>query len=66
MLDLNDFQLDIVSYGGITTAEGKIFWPPHPSFAMSVLGSEEAEKHLLRVKIDDILDCFQRLNQKIK
>ena len=55
-LYLNDFQLDIVPYGGITTTEDKIFWPPDQSFAMTVLGFEEAEKDLVRVKIDDTLE----------
>lgn len=55
-LYLKDFQLDIVPYGGIATAEDKIFWPPDQSFAMTVLGFEEAEKDLLRVKIDDTLE----------
>ena len=55
-LYLNDFQLDIVPYGGITTNEDKIFWPPDQSFAMSVLGFEEAEKDLVRVKIDDSVE----------
>lgn len=55
-LYLNDFQLDIVPYGGITTAEDKIFWPPDQSFAMTVLGFEEAEKDLVRIKIDDTLE----------
>lgn len=55
-LYLKDFQLDIVPYGGIATAEDKIFWPPDQSFAMTVLGFEEAEKDLVRVKIDDTLE----------
>lgn len=55
-LYLNDFQLDVVPYGGITTAEDKIFWPPDQSFAMTVLGFQEAEKDLVRVKIDDTLE----------
>ncbi|MDV3795555.1 hypothetical protein CMT44_00715 [Elizabethkingia anophelis] len=55
-LYLKDFQLDIVPYGGITTAEDKIFWPPDQSFAMTVLGFQEAEKDLVRVKIDDTLE----------
>ncbi|MBG0512540.1 nucleotidyl transferase AbiEii/AbiGii toxin family protein [Elizabethkingia meningoseptica] len=55
-LYLRDFQLDIVPYGGITTTEDKIFWPPDQSFAMTVLGFEEAEKDLVRVKIDDTLE----------
>lgn len=55
-LYLQDFQLDIVPYGGIASAEDKIFWPPDQSFAMTVLGFEEAEKDLLRVKIDDTLE----------
>src|SRR5690606_30891110 len=55
-LYLNDFQIDIVPYGGIATAEDKIYWPPDQSFAMTVLGFEEAEKDLVRVKIDDTLE----------
>lgn len=55
-LYLDDFQVDIVPYGGITTADDKIFWPPDQSFAMTVLGFEEAEKDLVRVKIDDTLE----------
>ena len=55
-LYLNDFQLDIIPYGGITTTEDKIFWPPDQSFAMTVLGFEEAEKDLVRVKIDNTLE----------
>lgn len=55
-LYLNDYQLDVVPYGGITTAEDKIFWPPDQSFAMTVLGFEEAEKDLVRIKIDDTLE----------
>ena len=55
-LYLEDFQLDIVPYGGITTADDKIFWPPDQSFAMTVLGFEEAEKDLVKVKIDDTLE----------
>src|SRR5690606_12175823 len=55
-LYLKDFQMDIVPYGGITTAEDKIFWPPDQSFAMTVLGFQEAEKDLVRVKIDDTLE----------
>src|SRR5690606_15275121 len=35
---MEEFQLDIVPYGGIADAEHKIFWPPDQSFAMSVLG----------------------------
>lgn len=35
-LYLKEFQIDIVPYGGIATAEDKIFWPPDQSFAMSV------------------------------
>lgn len=54
-LYLNTFPIDIVPYGGITTAEDKIFWPPDQSFAMTVLGFEEAEKDLIKVKIDDTL-----------
>ncbi|WP_313381904.1 nucleotidyl transferase AbiEii/AbiGii toxin family protein [Proteiniphilum saccharofermentans] len=53
---LDDFQIDIVPYGGITTADDNIYWPPDQSFAMTVLGFEEAEKDLVKVKIDDTLE----------
>lgn len=55
-LYLEDFQIDIVPYGGISTVEDKIFWPPDQSFAMSVLGFEAAEKDLVRVTIDGSLE----------
>lgn len=55
-LYLKDFQVDIVPYGGIASAEDKIFWPPDQSFAMTVLGFEDVEKDLVRVKIDDTLE----------
>lgn len=55
-LYLNDFPLDIVPYGGITNEDDKIFWPPDQSFAMTVLGFKEAEKDLVKVKIDDSLE----------
>lgn len=49
----NDFQLDIVPYGNIKDQHDKIFWPPDQSFAMSVVGFEEAEKELLKIHLDD-------------
>ena len=49
----NDFQLDIVPYGDIKDQHDKIFWPPDQSFAMSVVGFEEAEKELLKIHLDD-------------
>lgn len=49
----NDFQLDIVPYGDIKDQHDKIFWPPDQSFAMSVVGFEEAEKELLKIQLDD-------------
>lgn len=49
----NDFQLDIVPYGNIKDQHDKIFWPPDQSFAMSVVGFEEAEKELLKIQLDD-------------
>ena len=53
---LDDFQIDIVPYGGIKTADDNIYWPPDQYFAMTVLGFEEAEKDLVKVKIDDTLE----------
>lgn len=55
-LYLDEFQLDVVPYGGIATADNKIFWPPDQSFAMTVLGFKEAERDLVKIKIDDTLE----------
>lgn len=49
------FQVDIVPYGGIKDQNDQIFWPPDESFAMSVVGFEEAEKHLLPIEMDGSL-----------
>lgn len=50
------FQVDIVPYGGIKDQNDKIYWPPDNSFAMSVIGFEEAEKNLLTIHLDDELE----------
>lgn len=50
------FQVDIVPYGGIKDQNDKIYWPPDKSFAMSVIGFEEAEKNLLTIHLDDELE----------
>lgn len=47
------FQVDIVPYGGIKDQNNKIYWPPDKSFAMSVIGFEEAEQNLLTIKLDE-------------
>lgn len=47
------FQVDIVPYGGIKDQNDKIYWPPDKSFAMSVIGFEEAEQNLLTIKLDE-------------
>ena len=47
------FQVDIVPYGGIKDQNDKIYWPPDESFAMSVIGFEEAEQNLLTIKLDE-------------
>lgn len=47
------FQVDIVPYGGIKDHNDKIYWPPDKSFAMSVIGFEEAEQNLLTIKLDE-------------
>lgn len=47
------FQVDIVPYGGIKDQNDKIYWPPDKSFAMSVIGFEEAEQNLLTINLDE-------------
>lgn len=48
------FHVDIVPYGNIAQRDDKIFWPPDESFAMSVLGFEEAQKEALTIQLDDL------------
>ncbi len=47
------FQVDIVPYGGIKDQNDKIYWPPDNSFAMSVIGFEEAEQNRLTINLDE-------------
>lgn len=49
------FPVDIVPYGGIKDQHDKIYWPPDASFAMSVVGFEEAEQNLLTITLDEEL-----------
>ncbi len=49
------FQVDIVPYGNIKDQNDKIYWPPDESFAMSVIGFEEAEQNLLSINLDNEL-----------
>lgn len=49
------FQVDIVPYGSIKDQNDKIYWPPDESFAMSVIGFEEAEQNLLSINLDNEL-----------
>ena len=49
------FQVDIVPYGGIKDQYNKIYWPPDKSFAMSVIGFEEAEQNRLTINLDEEL-----------
>ena len=49
------YQVDIVPYGGIKDQNDKIYWPPDELFAMSVVGFEEAENHLLPIEMDGSL-----------
>lgn len=51
----NTFQLDVVPYGKIKDEHDKIFWPPDHSFAMSILGFDEAENSLLHIRLDEDL-----------
>ncbi|GIM57397.1 hypothetical protein CAPN006_17900 [Capnocytophaga canimorsus] len=49
------FQVDIVPYGSIKDQDDKIYWPPDESFAMSVIGFEEAEQNLISINLDNEL-----------
>lgn len=50
------YQIDLVPYGQIMEKDDKIYWPPDQDTAMNVLGFKEAEKHILKVNIDDQLE----------
>lgn len=52
-LYLEDFQLDIVPFGSIMDEHDKIYWPPDQTFAMNVLGFEEAEKQTHSILLDE-------------
>jgi predicted nucleotidyltransferase len=45
--------IDIVPFGQIEDAEGRIFWPPEYDIEMSALGFNEAYTHSVRVQIAD-------------
>lgn len=47
------YEIDLVPYGQIMEQDDKIYWPPDQDTAMNVLGFKEAEKHILKVNIDD-------------
>lgn len=49
----NNFQLDIVPFGRIMDEHDKIYWPPDQTFAMNVLGFEEAEKQTHSILLDE-------------
>lgn len=48
------FVVDIIPFGKVAQMDDKIYWPPDESFAMSVLGFEEAEKEKISVQIEDL------------
>lgn len=55
-LYLNEFQLDIVPYGAIMGENDKIYWPPDQTFAMNVLGYNEAQKETISITLDDKIE----------
>lgn len=60
-LYFDKFQLDIVPFGSIMDENEKIYWPPDQSFAMNVLGFEEAEKQTVSITLDEEIN-FEIVN----
>lgn len=60
-LYLNEFQLDIVPYGAIMGENDKIYWPPDQTFAMNVLGYNEAQRETISITLDDKIE-FEVVN----
>ena len=52
-LYLNKFQIDIVPFGNIMDEHDKIYWPPDQTFAMNVLGFEEAKNETVTITLDE-------------
>lgn len=51
-VQLNDWQIDIVPFGGVAV-NGVIVWPPGNEVEMTVLGLAEARRHALEVLLPD-------------
>jgi len=47
----DQMPVDIVPFGGISEADGRISWPPDGSFKMSVAGFEECYRHSIPVRL---------------
>lgn len=60
-LYFDKFQLDVVPFGSIMDENEKIYWPPDQSFAMNVLGFEEAEKQTVSITLDEEIN-FEIVN----
>jgi len=49
------FELDVVPFGGVETADGLIYWQPEQEIAMSVKGFKTALNETITVTIDEDL-----------
>jgi predicted nucleotidyltransferase len=47
------YEVDIVPFGGVTKADGNIYWPPEEEVAMSTWGFSEVAKATLSMQIDN-------------
>ncbi len=48
----NEYELDIVPFGGVAKSDDNIYWPPEEESAMSVRGFNEALAEAITVNVD--------------
>ena len=53
---LDDYELDIVPYGGVAKENDYIYWPPGKDITMSVKGFNEVLQEAITVQIDGVFD----------
>lgn len=49
----DDYEVDIVPYGGVAKRDDNIYWPPEETIALSVKGFDEVLSEAVTVCIDD-------------
>ncbi|WP_319523420.1 nucleotidyl transferase AbiEii/AbiGii toxin family protein [uncultured Desulfosarcina sp.] len=61
LLYKNNFPVDIVPFGKVSTNDGSILWPPEQNFEMSVVGFQECYQHAISVLIRENPDLVVKV-----